>query len=225
MSKNTLMREAPGKTEKPPSLSLRAAGRIIRPAAARQKVSRCGKHPEKQKKSPSPSLRASAHTGVAIRSSFPASGGPSIRAPKNFPQNRKKLLTFPPNCAILFEQSQDARVVELADSLDSGSSAHSGRAGSTPASRTKENARNREISGIFLTFCPFFEAQTRPLEPSDNKNDNRICAFPDIALYRRCCGKPQVKTGVILPLRGANQLPRPYPFCSRCSGGCRCPAS
>ena len=33
--------------------------------------------------------------------------------------------------------AQDARVVELADSLDSGSSAHSGRAGSSPASRTK----------------------------------------------------------------------------------------
>ena len=31
-----------------------------------------------------------------------------------------------------------ARVVELADSLDSGSSAHSGRAGSSPASRTKK---------------------------------------------------------------------------------------
>ena len=29
-----------------------------------------------------------------------------------------------------------ARVVELADSLDSGSSVHSGRAGSSPASRT-----------------------------------------------------------------------------------------
>ena len=119
----------------------------------------------------------------------------------------------------------NARVVELVDSLDSGSSVHSGRAGSTPASRTRENARNRKISGIFLTFCPVFEAQTRPLEPSDNKNDNRICACPDIALYRRYCGKPQVKTGVILPLRGANQLPRPYPFYSRCSDGCRCPAS
>ena|GEM_PF-5470623 len=31
-----------------------------------------------------------------------------------------------------------ARVVELADSLDSGSSVHSGRAGSSPASRTKK---------------------------------------------------------------------------------------
>ena len=35
-----------------------------------------------------------------------------------------------------------ARVVELADSLDSGSSVHSGRAGSSPASRTK----NRQSS-------------------------------------------------------------------------------
>ena len=32
----------------------------------------------------------------------------------------------------------DARVVELADSLDSGSSVHYGRAGSSPASRTKK---------------------------------------------------------------------------------------
>ena len=34
---------------------------------------------------------------------------------------------------------QDARVVELADSLDSGSSVHYARAGSSPASRTKAN--------------------------------------------------------------------------------------
>ena len=33
---------------------------------------------------------------------------------------------------------QDARVVELADSLDSGSSVHYARAGSSPASRTIE---------------------------------------------------------------------------------------
>ena len=32
-------------------------------------------------------------------------------------------------------------MVELADSLDSGSSAHYGRAGSSPASRTKEDSR------------------------------------------------------------------------------------
>ena len=38
----------------------------------------------------------------------------------------------------------NARVVELADSLDSGSSAHSGRAGSSPASRTKTERSSQE---------------------------------------------------------------------------------
>ena len=36
---------------------------------------------------------------------------------------------------------QDARVVELADSLDSGSSVHYARAGSSPASRTSFKPR------------------------------------------------------------------------------------
>ena len=58
------------------------------------------------------------------------------------------------------ERLRNARVVELVDSLDSGSSVHSGRAGSTPASRTKVNARNRKISGIFLTF----QRETIPLK-------------------------------------------------------------
>ena len=38
---------------------------------------------------------------------------------------------------------RDARVVELADSLDSGSSVHYARAGSSPASRTKLTNRFR----------------------------------------------------------------------------------
>ena len=53
----------------------------------------------------------------------------------------EKFLTFCNVCDNILEQSRDskenARVVELADSLDSGSSVHSGRAGSSPASRTK----------------------------------------------------------------------------------------
>ena len=49
---------------------------------------------------------------------------------------RKKRLTIQEAGAIIIKRSRDARVVELADSLDSGSSAHSGRAGSSPASRT-----------------------------------------------------------------------------------------
>ena len=51
-------------------------------------------------------------------------------------KTEKKLLTFHTAGAIIIKRSRDARVVELADSLDSGSSAHSGRAGSSPASRT-----------------------------------------------------------------------------------------
>ena len=62
--------------------------------------------------------------------------------------------------AIITERSRDARVVELADSLDSGSSAHSGRAGSSPASRTMSNVHNdnehsvnrsnRKIAPVFV---------------------------------------------------------------------------
>ena len=45
-----------------------------------------------------------------------------------------------------------ARVVELVDSLDSGSSAHSGRAGSSPASRT-----NKKATFVYQTKVAFFE--------------------------------------------------------------------
>ena len=48
----------------------------------------------------------------------------------------------------------NARVVELADSLDSGSSAHSGRAGSSPASRTKQKARKHRFSSLFIMHLP-----------------------------------------------------------------------
>ena len=48
------------------------------------------------------------------------------------------------------------RVVELVDSLDSGSSVHCGRAGSSPASPTKEKHRNRKISVLFLAFVAIF---------------------------------------------------------------------
>ena len=49
-----------------------------------------------------------------------------------------------------FERRRDARVVELADSLDSGSSAHSGRAGSSPASRTKQNGYPNGVAVFVL---------------------------------------------------------------------------
>ena len=43
-----------------------------------------------------------------------------------------------------------ARVVELADSLDSGSSAHYGRAGSSPASRTKKSTDPNGVGTFFV---------------------------------------------------------------------------
>ena len=49
---------------------------------------------------------------------------------------------------------QYARVVELADSLDSGSSVHYARAGSSPASRTKKKDTTFVVS-FFLGAAPF----------------------------------------------------------------------
>ena len=46
------------------------------------------------------------------------------------------------------QENRDGRVVELVDSLDSGSSVHCGRAGSSPASPTKETV---ERLSLFLS--------------------------------------------------------------------------
>ena len=69
-------------------------------------------------------------------------------------QDAKKGLTSVQRYDILSEQSKStyARVVELADSLDSGSSVHSGRAGSTPASRTMKTAL-AQASAVFNHTC------------------------------------------------------------------------
>ena len=47
-----------------------------------------------------------------------------------------------------------ARVVELVDSLDSGSSAHSGRGGSTPPSRTIQKDFRKEVLFLFEERIP-----------------------------------------------------------------------
>ena len=60
-------------------------------------------------------------------------------------------MTFPESRAII-SLVRDARVVELADSLDSGSSAHYGRAGSSPASRTKQKTLEAaRLRGFFIS--------------------------------------------------------------------------
>ena len=54
-------------------------------------------------------------------------------------------------CAMLIYTGWHARVVELVDSLDSGSSVHSGRGGSSPPSRTKKkDDRLRTVIFLFI---------------------------------------------------------------------------
>ena len=50
----------------------------------------------------------------------------------------------------LTAEIENGRVVELVDSLDSGSSVHCGRAGSSPASPTKESSLSKDKLLFFL---------------------------------------------------------------------------
>ena len=73
-----------------------------------------------------------------------------------------------PPSAPSFLKIEYARVVELADSLDSGSSAHYGRAGSSPASRTIDTTLFFDFwrskgSVIFLRFLTSFSNKNSPL--------------------------------------------------------------
>ena len=71
---------------------------------------------------------------------------------------RTKFLTKEVPRAMIAKHLRDARVVELADSLDSGSSAHSGRAGSSPASRTKLKDEEMTDFPVFFLFSRTFNA-------------------------------------------------------------------
>ena len=62
--------------------------------------------------------------------------GVRVQVPPRAPISRRRCCSPPGELPKKYIRC--ARVVELADSLDSGSSAHYGRAGSSPASRTKK---------------------------------------------------------------------------------------
>ena len=64
-------------------------------------------------------------------------------------------------------QRKYARVVELVDSLDSGSSAHSGRGGSSPPSRTNEK-EDRQKPVFFFVLC-----KSKDSNPSKCSADER----------------------------------------------------
>ena len=63
------------------------------------------------------------------------------------------------NLALNDSATEYARVVELADSLDSGSSVHYARAGSSPASRTKK--KDMTYGHVFLFLLPGGELGVR----------------------------------------------------------------
>ena len=76
------------------------------------------------------------------------------RLKKVFEKISKKVLTNPQGCVNISESSggrpaakrkRSGRVVELVDSLDSGSSVHYGRAGSSPASPTRIFSSSRSL--------------------------------------------------------------------------------
>ena len=89
-----------------------------------------------------------------------------------------------PAIRTIFLKIKYARVVELADSLDSGSSVHYGRAGSSPASRTKSDT-NFDTMGIRLVSV-FFCAMGRPVL---HESAQRVFA---------CCALAQ-RTGSLIP--------------------------
>ena len=92
---------------------------------------------------------------------------------------------------------RDARVVELADSLDSGSSVHYARAGSSPASRTKqktlEAARLRGfffcLEAILALQLALFLRQTldEPLHTVSTAASHLFCHMTIDIQRKRCC--------------------------------------
>ena len=74
------------------------------------------------------------------------------------------LIYYPLPCSTSELAEKDARVVELADSLDSGSSVHYARAGSSPASRTIVGASLYRLLRLFLQKSERAHAAAPPLQ-------------------------------------------------------------
>ena len=86
------------------------------------------------------------------------------------------------NITFALIQCKDARVVELADSLDSGSSVHYARAGSSPASRTKTKGHPKG--------CPFVLGSVRRGRPTPFGNSNARRKHPQGVRHIRRAAKP-----------------------------------
>ena len=98
---------------------------------------------------------------------------------------------------------QYARVVELADSLDSGSSVHYGRAGSSPASRTKKE-RHLLKADVFLFWVPPPKGRLHPpvfqmLGGSEFRLRRGFACGKTLA-RRKCAAGQKAGLTVLLPL-------------------------
>ena len=96
-----------------------------------------------------------------------------------------------------------ARVVELADSLDSGSSVHYGRAGSSPASRTKKE-RHLLKADVFLFWVPPPKGRLHPpvfqmLGGSEFRLRRGFACGKTLA-RRKCAAGQKAGLTVLLPL-------------------------
>ena len=87
-----------------------------------------------------------------------AGSSPASRTKRSLPGNTFPGRFLPPSPRQGHNCIRCARVVELADSLDSGSSVLYGRAGSSPASRTKK----KHAAGVFLFGAQRSASRTAP---------------------------------------------------------------
>ena len=127
----------------------------------------------------------------------------------------------PHHLASLEKMPLYARVVELADSLDSGSSVHYGRAGSSPASRTSSSQATYRLRRAFSFHCKAHRALILLLLAS---KPQPLCW---VAVWiRRFAAVSSAKSALrprsFLPLAEKNVIrPLPcssFPTATRCAG-------
>ena len=73
-------------------------------------------------------------------------------------------------------------MVELADSLDSGSSAQYGRAGSSPASRTMKSLEITMVSGLFALCLTLLSLAEKHLPEQNPEQNQELFKIPPITL-------------------------------------------
>ena len=139
--------------------------------------------------------------------------------------------------AMISERSRDARVVELADSLDSGSSAHSGRAGSSPASRTTSSRTSYRSRRRFLFQSKRHLSFTSSLLLSAKGHARLACSVASALATARCRYQPFAGYRVCryhysYQKQNGHPTGRPFCFCicklliqlSSCASCCTCQA-